>query len=114
MKFKAPGLSAVVVSLKSGHTFAIKPEGSDVPEQFRAAAIAAGCTSVALGKPKKGDQAPTKSDLLVAAIDKMLDTDDEGAFDGDGKPNLEALSKVVGFNVSREERDAAFDLINKD
>ena len=47
---------------------------------------------------------------LYAAIleaQDRLDIDDDEAFDRQGKPSVAALSKVLGYPISKEERDAA-------
>jgi hypothetical protein len=116
MKFKAPGQEPIMVGLTSGHTIVISPKGTDVPERFRKEAIARGCIPLGVGKITADDSASadtTKAEKLIAAIDALLDSTDENAFDKDGKPNVEALSKVVGFTVSRSERDAAMEAYSK-
>lgn len=113
MKFKAPGKEPTMIGLTSGHTMVIAPEGTDVPQRFRRAAIAAGCTPMGVGLEvaEKADVEETRQDLIKNAIEKMLDGGEDGDFTADGRPDLKKLSETAGFKVTREERDAAWDLI---
>jgi len=109
MKFKAPGDKPISVALLSGDTICIPPEGREVPPRFRKAALAAGCIVVGVDvEPPKENREPTKGEIIRAAIEKMLDSDEEGAFGADGKPSVKVLSRECGFNVSAAERDEAW------
>jgi hypothetical protein len=110
MKFIPPGDKPHMIGLTSGHTLVIDPKGTDVPPMFRKKAIADGCTPVGVGAEDiKAAEGPKRSELISDGIQKLLDGDDEAAFNADGKPNLKALSKIVGFNVQRDELDAVWD-----
>lgn len=116
MKFKAPGAAPTMIGLTSGHTMVIAPEGTDVPQRFRRAAIAAGCTPMGVGLEvaEKVDLEETRQDLIKKAINKLLDGGEDGDFTADGRPDLKKLSEAAGFKVTREERDAAWELIQAD
>lgn len=113
MKFKSPGPESVMVALLSGHTCVITPKGNEVEPRFRKEAIARGCVPVGVGA-EDDEQKPelTKSELIAKGIEKMLEGDDEGAFTGDGKPDVRKLSAVVGFTVTAGERDSAWEAVN--
>lgn len=113
MKFKSPGSDPVMVSLLSGHTCTVSHEGTEVEPRFRKEAIARGCTPMGVGSEDDSTKRePTKVDLISAGIEKMLEGDDEGAFTGDGKPDVRKLSDVVGFTVTAKERDTAWAVVN--
>lgn len=110
MKFTTPTEAPVMIALTSGHTLVIEPAGTDVPPQFRKEAVARGCTPLGIGAADAELTPEVKrSELIEQGVQKLLDSDDDAAFNGDGKPNLKALSKVVGFNVQRGELDAVWD-----
>lgn len=116
MKFKAPGNEPTMIGLTSGHTMVVSPEGTDVPKQFRRAAIAAGCTPTGMGLegPDPEEKQDTRQSVIVDAINKMLDGEEESDFTADGRPDLKKLSEKAGFKVTREERDAAWSEIQAD
>lgn len=110
MKFKTPTDQPVTIALLTGHTITIQPDGStDVPAMFRKAAVSAECEPLGMDvtEVNPGTQA-TNADLLKAAIEKMVEKDDETDFTGAGKPDAAKLSALVGFNVTAKERDAAW------
>lgn len=114
MKFKAAGKEPQMIALLTGHTMVVSPTGTDVPQRFRRAAIAAGCTPVGMGLEdplSPASTADTRQDLIRGAIEKMLDGDSESDFNADGKPDLKRLGEVAGFKVSRDERDAIWDVV---
>lgn len=114
MKFKPPkGITEPLsIGLTSGHSLLIEPKGTTVPTHFRRAAIAAGCIPVGMDADEAEltlDAGDVRQQRIIEGIEKMLDGDDESDFSQDGKPDARKLSKVVGFMVSREERDAAWE-----
>jgi len=109
MKFKAPGNEPEMISLTSGHTIVIEPGGTTVPPRFRKEAVARGCMPVGVGAEDDVlTEEEKRGQLVIDGINKLLDSDDPAAFNGDGKPNLRKLNAVLGFNASREELDAAW------
>lgn len=114
MKFKSPNNEPTMIGLTSGHTMVVEPTGTEVPQQFRRAAIAAGCTPMGVGiseQPEASEAAETRQDVIKNAINKMLDGGEDGDFTNDGKPDLKKLSETAGFKVTRDERDAAWALV---
>ena len=61
-----------------------------------------------LGKPRGADLARAINDA-----NDQLDADDDAAFDRTGKPSIEALSRVLGYPVTKEERDSAMNAVEK-
>lgn len=109
MKFKTPGSEPIMIGLTSGHTLTILPTGTDTPVIFRKAALERGCVPVGIEvEAGSAGTGPTKAQVIEAAIEKLLNGDDEGAFTGDGRPNADKLSEAAGFKISASERDAAW------
>lgn len=111
MKLRSPSDTPVHIALRDGgHTTLITPEGVDVEQRFVREAMALGCriVGVEMDGPFQEAESIDRTVLIVKAIQDMLDGSNEGDFTADGKPNLGALAKRVGFQVSREERDAAW------
>lgn len=109
MKLRSPTETPIHVALTSGHTAVIGPEPIEVDKRFFRAAIAKG----ALREGEEPEQAEvraeaTKLDLIVAAMRLMVAGDEPADFNNDGKPDLRRLSKRAGFEVARDERDAAW------
>ena len=107
----------MMIGLTTGHTLVVRhdKDGTNVPVQFRKEAIAKGCVPVGVGAEDVPDpQAEeTRQGRIAATIEQMLDGGNEEDFTADGKPDLRALSRMAGFSISREERDAAWDGISK-
>ena len=114
----------IFCSLTTGHTFVIGPDPVDVPRAFHGQAIDGGAIVVGLegemvqpskepGKAKADDQrSRTDGDRereIAVACSGMADDGRSGDFSKDGKPDLARLCKRVGFAVTSEERDAAWE-----
>lgn len=112
MKLRSPTETPIHVALTSGHTMLIGSEPTEVDKRFFRAAIAKG----ALREGETPEDAEvragqTKLDLIVAAVKLMMAGDDPSDFNADGRPDVRKLSKRAGFDVSRDERDAAWQVI---
>ncbi|WP_019573458.1 hypothetical protein [Curvibacter lanceolatus] len=115
MKFKSSTGQDIHIALTSGHTHLIpgdSDEGVDVPPIFVKEALARGAVpaDVETAEPNPG-KTESRSDLIKAAIEAMLDGSDESNFTSDGKPSLVKLRQRVGFQVAREEADAIFEQV---
>ena len=87
-------LTAMVASSALGAAEGTAAGGAAVANEDAAAAAAA---------------AENRKQLVKAAIQSMLEANNEADFTADGKPNLNSLKKVAGFNVSRQEADEAWE-----
>lgn len=118
MKFKSSTGQDIHIALTSGHTHLIpgdSDEGVDVPLIFRKEAIARGALPADIETAEvNAGKTESRSDLIKAAIESMLDGSDEADFTSDGKPSLVKLRQRVGFQVAREEADAIFDQVVAD
>jgi hypothetical protein len=99
------------IALTNGETMIVPHDkaGIAVTARFRPTAIAKGCLPV--GMEPEGEEEPTGFDRkkqIKAGLKKMLDSDEDGLFTGDGKPNTTKLSARVGFTVERSEANAAW------
>jgi hypothetical protein len=58
---------------------------------------------------------PTGQALFDAILDAndRLDVDDDANFDRLGKPSIDALARILGYPISKEERDAALNAVEK-
>ena len=113
MKFRSPTDEPLHVALTTGHTCAIPPEGVDLDPMFQREAIARGALAGDDVAPVA--QAPQfdRKQVITDAINGMMDGDNEGDFNEDGKPNLKRLNAVIGFQASRSEVDAIFEDLTK-
>jgi len=72
------------------------------------------------GKPTDGEkvdgvrapEGPAREQVVQNAI-RGLDPRKKGNFDAGGKPSLDAVAKVLGWQPKVEELDAAFDVVMK-
>lgn len=55
--------------------------------------------------------AENRKQMVKDAIKQLLVANNEADFTADGKPNLNSLKKVAGFNVSRQEADEAWEVL---
>ena len=107
MIFVPPGDEDVQIGLTSGHSAIVKPEGTELAPIFHAMAIAKGCLPKgieAYQAPKSNE--PSRSELIRSALQRMLDSTEDGLFSQNGRPVLKMVSKFAGFGCSREEVDA--------
>ena len=115
MKFYPPGKESVQIGLTSGHMATIEPTGTELHPSFHKEAIARGCMPEGIGQaPQEQAQGFDKMASIVEAMYKMVDEGIESEFTGDGKPDVRAVSKRVGFTVSRGERDGAWEAVTQD
>lgn len=115
MKFFPPGDEAIQIGLTSGHMAVVEPQGSELHPAFHKEAIALGCMPEGIGRaPQEPEQGFNKMAAIIEGVQRMIDSGNEADFTGDGKPKTDALSKLVGFTVSRDERDTAWDTVVSD
>lgn len=110
MKFYAPGDEPVMVALLSGHSVVIEPEGTELEPRFHKEALAQGCRPEGSSAGEGFDRTAVfdRRKVIRAAIETLLDSSDPEAFTNDGVPALRKVTEAAGFQVSREERDAAW------
>jgi hypothetical protein len=105
------------IGLTSGHTMIVPADkaGIDVPARFRKEAIARGCIPVGMAPDEPEETSGfDRRRTIKEAIKKMLDSDEDGLFTGDGKPVISKLSARTGFTVDRSEANAAWDEMQKE
>ena len=123
----------------SGHIILVGQEFVEVPQHMEADAYSNGCVSeeiynsikadmakgaLATGeggdaKPAGGVKLPSgdvtqedRSAVIRQAIQGMLDGGEEGAFTAAGLPNLKVLSGKCGFQVAKDEMEAAWKVVS--
>lgn len=115
MKFRSPTEEPIHVSLTTGHTALVTPEGVELDPMFHREAIAKGAIPGSL-TPEQAlmldakPEAPQfdRADHISKVLKAMLDGDNEGDFNKDGKPDLRAVNAKLGFQASRSEVDAVW------
>ncbi len=115
MKFRSTTGQPVHLALTSGHTAVVTTEGNELDSVFHRTAIANGCLpeGVSSDVPDPGAE-PTRKEIIVGAMNAMLDGKDEKDFNNDGKINLGRLNARLGFTIARDEADAIFEEITAD
>lgn len=112
MKFFPPTDEAVQIGLTSGHMAIVEATGTELHPSFHKEAIARGCMPEGIGRaPQEPAVGFDKMATIIEAMQAMVDDGIEAEFTGDGKPDVRALSKRVGFTVSKGERDGAWDAV---
>jgi hypothetical protein len=105
------------IGLTSGHTMLVPANqaGIEVPQRFRREAISRGCLPVGMepDEPEAGSGFDRRA-TIKAAINRMLNSDEDGMFTGDGKPVLSKLNALVGFTVDRSEVNSVWDEMQKE
>ena len=123
MKFRAPTDQPIHLALTSGHTAIVTQEPVELHAMFAKEAISRGCLPgglsdeeamlIATGGLSK-DPGFVRLDKLIEGLNTMLDSADDSMFTQDGRPRVDAVSKVVGFTVSREEVATAWEKVSAD
>lgn len=107
MKFRSTTGEEVHISLTTGHTALVGTELTELSPIFHKEAIARGCLPEGVEPDEAADTSGSfnRKQVIVDALNLMMDGDTDGDFKADGKPNLTALNKRVGFQVARDEAD---------
>lgn len=132
MKFHAPTHDPLHVALTSGHTAVVTHEGVTLDPMFHREAVARGAIPEtmfgfapgsadgrldlgALPQPvvdsftDPNNTNAARGALIRSTLSAMMDGSNEGDFNSDGRPNLARLKARLGFDITREEADAAFE-----
>jgi hypothetical protein len=121
LRFNPPsGMNSLSIALLSGHSMCIhrvhptdQLPGTEIPVRFRKEALAKGCAPVGVDIDEDEEQGDTKSDLILKAVEAVIDRNDSDEVDANGRPKLAAVKKQAGMNVTKVELDAAFDAFEK-
>lgn len=119
MKFRSPTDEPIHVSLTTGHTALVTQEGVELDPMFHREAIAKGAIPGSL-TPEQAlmldakPEAPQfdRAEHIAKVLKAMLDGDNEGDFNKDGKPDLRAVNAKLGFQASRSEVDAVWEKVS--
>jgi hypothetical protein len=116
MKFQSPTEQPIFIALTTGHTCVIGPALIEVEPRFHREAVARGAIpeGMAASVALVGGHEATTTELIAKAVRAMVADADGDEFGNDGRPKATAISKRVGFTVSREQRDAAWAELEKD
>lgn len=124
MKFYSPFDEPIRVASTTGHVILIDKEPREIPPQFVRQAVAEGAVpeGVPVELMQATDKQPAAADHDVAIRRALRDmkaaaADGSGApdeFTANGLPSVPALSKRVGFKVSREQAYAAWEDVSGD
>ena len=119
MKFKSTQVNAdtgVVedthVALTTGHTVVITAEGNEIESRFHKEAIAAGCVPIGLSEDDASESTSkgfNRKERIRECLNAMMDGNDPEDFTAVGRPNINRLKALVGFNFDRAEADAIWD-----
>jgi hypothetical protein len=115
MKFRSPTEEPIHVSLVTGHTALVTAEGVELEPMFHREAVAKGAIPATMS-PEQALMLDAKSEApqfdraarIESTLKAMLDGDNEGDFNKDGKPDLRAVNAKLGFQASRSEVDAVW------
>lgn len=102
--------SLATLTLKQGAPAILPGAEAEIDDTLAKDLLARGLVEMLaqLEKPAK----PAGEALIEAIAAAALKLDKKEDFGKDGKPNVKALSLVLGYSVTAEERDAAFDRMN--
>jgi len=115
MKFRSPTEEPIHVSLVTGHTAVVPMEGVELDPMFHREAISKGAIPGSL-TPEQAVMLDAKPEIaqfdrkatIAKVLKAMLDGNDEGDFNADGKPDLRKVNAKLGFQASRSEVDAVW------
>jgi hypothetical protein len=123
-RWYSPDGTPIHVYLPDGSKAIVAEDPRELPRKFWKAAGRAGCMTTGMPnvkdmQPPQGnpeDDAETRIELIAAAIQEAMGQEEdapgyEDAFTNAGKPNVQWLSKKVGFTVTAADRDEAYDRV---
>ena len=121
LRFNPPaGMNTLSIALLTGHSMCVHrthPEdqlaGTPIPVRFRKEALAKGCAPVGVDIEEEEELTATKSELILKAVEAVIERNDADEVDSNGRPKLAAVKKEAGFNVTKAELDTAFDDFEK-
>lgn len=117
LRFLPPlGKDELHIGLTSGHStfvYRVNPEddkpGTPIPVRYRKEAISRGCEIVGMEDDDEGGEIqPDRHQLIIAAIEAIIQADQAESFDEAGRPLIKAVKDQVGFNITKREYDAAW------
>lgn len=106
----------VHIALTTGHTAIVDTlEGSEgagslLHPRFHREAVTRGCLPLGAEdfKLPLENAPPTRTAVIMGKLRDMIDGNEPDDFTAAGLPNLNALQRLCGFKVTREEADAAW------
>jgi hypothetical protein len=115
MRFKSPDGKNVHIALVTGHTAVVGADYAELDPRFHREAIARGCIPFGTAEEEPAAEGASfdRRQVILDAINAMLDGAEDGDFTGDGKPDVRRLSAKCGFTIDRSERDALWAEIAK-
>ncbi|QHE96861.1 hypothetical protein LCG56_26925 [Pseudomonas cannabina pv. alisalensis] len=121
LRFNPPsGMNSLSIALLSGHSLCVHrfhpadgKAGTAVPVRFRKEAITQGCAPVGVEIDEDEDQGETRSELILKALEAVIERNDADEIEATGRPKLAAVKKQAGFGLTKAEMDAAFDAFEK-
>lgn len=119
MKFRSPTEESIHISLTTGHTALVTHEGVELEPMFHREAVAKGAIPATMS-PEQALMLDAKSEepqfdraaRIESTLKAMLDGDNEGDFNKDGKPDLRTVNAKLGFQASRSEVDAVWEKVS--
>lgn len=121
MKFRSPTDQPIHIALTTGQTALVTPDGVELDPMFHREAVARGAIpstmsteqALMLDAPtaKPSFERPAE---IAKVLQAMLDGADEDDFNSDGRPDLRAVNKKLGFTASRSEVDAVWATVTAD
>lgn len=119
MKFRSPTEEPIHISLTTGHTALVTHEGVELEPMFHREAVAKGAIPATMS-PEQALMLDAKSEApqfdraarIESTLKAMLDGDNEGDFNKDGKPDLRTVNAKLGFQASRSEVDAVWEKVS--
>lgn len=116
IRFNPPvGMNSLSIALLTGHSMCVHRTspidqlgGTPVPVKFRKEAIQRGCDPVGLDIEEEEEEVETRSDLILKALEAVIERNDADEIESTGRPKLAAVKKEAGFGVTKAELDVAF------
>ena len=121
MKFRSPTDQPIHIALTTGQTALVTPDGVELDPMFHREAVARGAipSTMSTEQALMLDAPPAKPSFdrpaeIAKVLHAMLDGADEDDFNSDGRPDLRAVNKKLGFTASRSEVDAVWATVTAD
>ena len=110
MKFFAPTDEPLHLALTSGHTAVVMPEGTELHVMFHRQAVANGATTT---ETTVNDEMNARTFSIEQALEDAAVANTDGIFDKQRKLVLHKLIAKLGFQVNRQEMEAAWQRVQQ-
>lgn len=100
-KFRSKGGPVRLASI-SGAVAIVGEEWTEIPEELHLQALGSGCESDGAA-PADGPDQDEQDELIQAALQQMLEREQESDWNQDKTPNAREVAKLTGLSIKKDD-----------